>query len=284
MNGLTRLANSSTVDDVVTILERDGGVIIEDFLDADVLDEIGSELMPRLNAKPTGDNEFSGLKTRRMSALFAYSRRMADIATHPLYLPAAERIVNKPVSYWTGEYRHEMLPGLRIGATQIIQIGPGQPAQTLHRDDWVFLWRHPTSGREARLQIMIAMSEFTAANGGTVVIPGSHTWDDERIPRLDEALSTEMKPGSALIFLGSLYHGGGANRTKDQYRTGFGMGLDAGNIRQEENMYLAMPAEIVASYPEQIQRLLGWSVNASNYMGWVEIDGRMADPIELLRR
>jgi ectoine hydroxylase-related dioxygenase (phytanoyl-CoA dioxygenase family) len=42
------------------------------------------------------------------------------------------------------------------------------------------------------------------------------------------------------------------------------MGLDAGNIRQEENMYLALPREVVASYPEQIQRLLGWSVNASN--------------------
>ena len=284
MNGLTRLANISTVDDVVAILERDGGVIIENFLAADVLEEIKSDLVPHLDAKSGGNNEFSGFQTRRMSALFAYSRRMADIATHPLYLPAAERIVNQPVRYWTGEYRHEMSPGLRIGVTQIIQIGPGQPAQILHRDDWAFLWRHPTNGREARLQIMIAMSEFSAANGGTLVIPGSHRWDDERIPRPEEAISTEMKPGSALLFVGSLYHGGGANRTTDQYRTGFGMGLDAGNIRQEENMYLSMPREVVASYPEQIQRLLGWSVNASNYMGWVEIDGRMADPIELLRR
>ena len=284
MNGLSELANTSTVDDVVSMLERDGGVIIEDFLAADVLDEIKADLIPRLNAKSTGDNEFSGFQTRRMSALFAHSRRMADIATHPLYLPVAERIVNKPVRYWSGEYRHEMSPGLRIGVTQIIQIGPGQPAQMLHRDDWAFLWRHPTHGREARLQIMIAMTEFTAENGGTLVIPGSHTWDDERIPDSKEAISTEMKPGSALLFLGSLYHGGGANRTTDQFRTGFGMALDAGNIRQEENQYLALPREVVMTYPEQIQRLLGWSVNASNYMGWVEIDGRMADPIDLLRR
>ena len=68
-----------------------------------------------------------------------------------------------------------------------------------------------------------------------------------------------------------------------EYRTGLSVGLDAANIRQEENMYLALPPEVVSGYPEQIQRLLGWSVNASNYMGWLEIDGRLADPIELLR-
>ena len=280
---LTRLANTATVDDVVSVVERDGGVIIEDFLAPEVLDEIKSDLMPRLNAKSVGNNEFTGFQTRRMSALFAYTRRMADIATHPLYLPAAERIVNKPVGYWSGEYRHQMSPGLRIGATQLIQIGPGQPAQTLHRDDWAFLWRHPTCGREARLQIMIAMTEFTAENGGTLVIPGSHTWGDERVPDVEEAIATVMKPGSALIFLGSLYHAGGANLTANQYRSGLSMGLDAGNVRQEENMYLALPREVLMTYSEKIQRLLGWSVNASNYMGWIEIEGRLADPIELLR-
>jgi hypothetical protein len=40
---------------------------------------------------------------------------------------------------------------VRIGATQAIQIGPGQSAQPLHRDDTAFLWRHPTGGRSAGL-------------------------------------------------------------------------------------------------------------------------------------
>jgi ectoine hydroxylase-related dioxygenase (phytanoyl-CoA dioxygenase family) len=91
-----------------------------------------------------------------------------------------------------------------------------------------------------------------------------------------------MPAGSALIFLGSTFHGGGANRTTDEFRTAAGLALDASNMRQEENMYLALPPEVVASYPEKIQRLLGWAAGR-NHMGWVEVDGQMVDPIHLLR-
>jgi ectoine hydroxylase-related dioxygenase (phytanoyl-CoA dioxygenase family) len=91
-----------------------------------------------------------------------------------------------------------------------------------------------------------------------------------------------MQAGSALLFLGSTHHGGGTNRTADQNRTGLTMGLDSAAVRQEENMYLALSPEVVKSYPEQIRRLLGWSYMPETYMGWVELDGEMADPIRLL--
>jgi ectoine hydroxylase-related dioxygenase (phytanoyl-CoA dioxygenase family) len=58
------------------------------------------------------------------------------------------------------------------------------------------------------VQIMGAVSDFTAENGGTLVIPGSHLGDDTRASRPDEAVPTEMKAGSALIRIGSIYHGG----------------------------------------------------------------------------
>ena len=48
-------------------------------------------------------------------------------------------------------------------------------------------------------------------------------------------------------------------------------------------MYLALSPEVVKSYPEHIQQLLGWSAAQDSYMGWVEIDGQLSDPIELLR-
>ncbi len=81
--------------------------------------------------------------------------------------------------------------------------------------------------------------------------------------------------------MGSTFHAGGENSTEAEYRTAAGMALDASNVRQEENMYLSLTAREVASYPEQIQRLLGWSAGA-NHMGWVEVDGQMIDPIHLL--
>ena len=181
---------------------------------------------------------------------------------------------------WQGEERVAITPELRIGAAQAIQIWPGETAQPLHRDDGAFLWRHPTYGREARLQIMVAVSDFTADNGGTMVIPKSNHWDDERGPTVTEAKPTEMKAGSAMLFLGSTYHGGGANVSSNP-RTGISISLDCSTLRQEENVYLSMTPEEVAAYPEGVQRLLGWSAGR-NFMGWIEVDGKLIDPIELV--
>lgn len=281
MPELTHLPGTATADEVVAVIRRDGGVVVDDFLDAEQLGAIRSDLMPKVEALRPGPNRFMGANTRRLSALFAHSRRMVDIAMHPLFLGPAKELIDVPITYWGGTRVRR--PGLRIGVAQVIQIGPGEPAQELHRDDWAFMWRHADHGREARLQIMVAVSEFTAANGGTLVIPGSHRWDDDRVPQVSEAINTEMEPGAALIWLGSLYHGGGANVTDDEFRTGLTMTLDAATVRQEENMYLALSDDVVRSYPEEVQSLLGWSMASDSYMGWVEIDGHLSDPKELLR-
>lgn len=279
--GIEAVPHTSNTDEIVEILMRDGGVIVENFITDEVLRTLRSDLGPVLDqTPPAAEDSFLGQKTRRISRLFARSRAMADVATNPLYYDVAQTILCKPVRVSFGGDRVEITPDLRVGMTQAIQIWPGETAQTLHRDDTVFLWRHPTHGREARVQIMVAITDFTAANGGTLVIPGSHLWDDERMPEQHEGIPTEMKAGSALLWLGSTYHGGGANRS-DSPRTGLTMGLDAAHLRQEENMYLTLPPEVVASYPEQIQRLLGWSAGR-NFMGWIEAGGELRDPIELV--
>jgi ectoine hydroxylase-related dioxygenase (phytanoyl-CoA dioxygenase family) len=282
MTHLTRLsARDAAAEHVVAALERDGGVIVEDFLASETLDGLRRDLLPRIDCQPVGRDSFSGMRTRRLSRLFARTRHCAEIATHPLYLPVAEHFLCRPRAVWVGDERMMIAADVRIGVTQAIQIGPSQAAQPLHRDDTAFLWRHPTGGHEGRVQIICAISDFTAENGGTLVIPGSHLWDDDRKPDMSEAIATVMKAGSALIFLGSTFHAGGANSTQAEYRTAAGLALDASNVRQEENMYLSLTSREVASYPEQIQRLLGWSAG-TNHMGWVEVDGQMIDPNRLL--
>jgi hypothetical protein len=281
MSDLSRLSTTATSGDVIAILERDGGLIIEDFLAPETLEGLRRDLLPILERQSAGRDGFAGFKTRRLSALFAHTRHCAEIATHPLFLKPAEHFLCRQREVWVGERRSSLAADVRIGVTQAIQLAPGQGAQPLHRDDTVFLWRHPTNGHEGRVQIICALSDFTAENGGTLVIPGSHLWDDERKPDMSETVPTIMKAGSALIFLGSTFHAGGANTTAGEYRTAASLALDAANMRQEENMYLSLSSELVASYPEQIQRLLGWSAG-TNHMGWVEVDGQMVDPIHLL--
>src|SRR5262245_6155705 len=282
MGELTRLPGNGTLDEGIAGLERGGGVSVEDFLPPAITAELKADLLPEIEACSAGRDDFSGFRTRRMSALFAKSRRVADVVTHPLFLGAAEHFINSPVVYGSGEHVRSIRPGLRIGGTQMIQIGPREGAQPLHRDHWAVLWRYPDYGRHVRVQIMLAISDFTEENGATQVVPGSHTWSDERVADPSEAVSAAMKAGSALLLVGSTHHGGGTNRTADQYRTGLSIALDSAAVRQEENMYLALSPDVVKSYPEQIQRLLGWSYMPETYMGWVEIDGEMADPIRLL--
>jgi ectoine hydroxylase-related dioxygenase (phytanoyl-CoA dioxygenase family) len=282
MTGLTHLPGSASLEAVVSTMERDGGVIVEDFVSPGVIDELKTDLLPGIGARSTGRDDFTGTKTRRMSALFAKSRRVADLVVHPLLLGAAEHFVNVPVVYGSGDAALTVRPGLRIGGSQLIQIGPGQGAQPLHRDHWAMLWRYPDYGRQVRVQIMLAISDFTEANGATRVVPGSHLWNEDRMAAEGETVPAEMKSGSALLFLGSTHHGGGTNRTTGEYRTGLTLGLDCAALRQEENAYLTLDADVVRSYPEQIQRLLGWSYTPDTFMGWVEIDGEMADPNRLL--
>nr|WP_238592569.1 phytanoyl-CoA dioxygenase family protein [Rhodococcus sp. YH3-3] len=205
---------------------------------------------------------------------------MPEIALHPLYYGAAKKILQVPLSVWVGDDQIEITPDIQIGVTQAIEIHPGQGAQRLHRDDTSFLWRHPDYGREGRLQIMVAVSDFTAENGGTLVIPGSHRWDDQRGPKQAEAAPTVMRAGAALIWTGSTYHGGG-NNSSEAPRTGLTMAFDLACLRQEENQYLSIPREKLLDLSEEVQRLLGWGSGA-NLMGYVERGGQMIDAHVLL--
>ncbi|WP_009480710.1 phytanoyl-CoA dioxygenase family protein [Rhodococcus sp. JVH1] len=256
MAALQTVPNDTLVEHIIEIVDREGGVIVENFIDDETLAGLWDDLGPDLDKTPGGADEYLGKKTRRISSLFARSNHMETVVTQPSYLQTARALMQKPVKVYLDEWM-DITPTIQISISQAIQIHPGQGKQPLHRDDAIHLRRHP--GPHSRVQLMLAMSEFTEENGGTMVIPASHHWDDERTPLESEATPTVMAAGSALIWVGGVYHGGGHNRS-DQPRTGLTIGLDLGNLRQEENQYLAIPREKVLEYSEEVQRLLGYDV------------------------
>lgn len=278
---LSTVGSDASVEQVVEIIRRDGGVIISDFVSPATLKSLTEELDTCLKATPCGvDPYFAGTQTRRVARIIGRSDTAVDVALNPLFIGAARQILQTPTHVWVGSDRMEIAPDIQLSITQAIQIGPGQGLQPLHRDDATSLWRHPQYGREARLQMMLAISDFTEENGATRVIPGSHLWDDERMPTQEETVAAQMKAGSVLLWMGSVYHGGGAN-TSDAPRTGLTMAYDLAFLRLEENHFLSIPIERVRQLPAEMQRLLGWSAS-STLLGWVEIDGQMRDPQELL--
>jgi ectoine hydroxylase-related dioxygenase (phytanoyl-CoA dioxygenase family) len=108
---------------------------------------------------------------------------------------------------------------------------------------------------------MWAITEFTRDNGATRLIPGSHLRDRSPNPaeRYDGVIAAEMPRGSVLVYSGSLWHKGGANKT-DRRRVGVAMNYCAGFIRQQENQQLGIPREIAAGFSPRLRELAGYSV------------------------
>ncbi len=145
-----------------------------------------------------GPDDFSGHRTRRTGSMIARSPSFRPLAKHPLVLGTLDQVLGDHATSY------------QLHLTQVIDIGPGEPGQLVHRDQWAFDFFPFPSGYEVECHVMWAMTDFTEANGATRVIPGSHKWEDKLRPQYEETVPAEMPKGSVFFYVGSVYHGGGA--------------------------------------------------------------------------
>ncbi len=270
MPSLQRVKGGETgPGEVSEILSRDGAVIVEGAVDPNMLavlnddldgfvDELGVGLR-----NPTHDRmvEFFGGSTVRFDGLPAKSSGFVDVLQLPLLQGVAD-IVLKP-----------QCEDYLLNTAQLIEIQPGETAQRIHRDEdaWPQV---PGDKPQLEVEAMFALTDFTLANGATQVVLGSHRWDSDREPTADEITYAEMPAGSALIYLGSTLHGGGANSTSDQRRRGMFLGFVVGWLRTEENMFLTVPLEAAKTMPVRVQELLGYKAHGP--IGVVDVGSPMA--------
>src|SRR5262249_40417444 len=150
-----------TVEAVEAALRAAGCAVVERLVPDELVDGIESELAPYLAATEPGGDEFTGYRTRRTGALLARSRGFRDVAAHPLALAVLDRVLGDHATTY------------QLHLTQVIEIGPGEPAQYVHRDQWAFDFFSFPAGFEVECHTMWAMNDFTEENGATRVIPGS---------------------------------------------------------------------------------------------------------------
>ena len=243
---LTRLdAGSADAADLVDHLDRDGGVILENALGEGQVDAILSELEPFIEGTAPFDDEFVGRHTTRTGALVARSKTVREAVTHPRILDVGDRFLTRYASNY------------QLNLTQIMRILPGERAQALHRDR--YLWsRFLPREVEPMLNGMWALTDFTEESGATRIIPGSQAWDWEREGRAEESIPAEMPRGSMLLYTGSVLHGGGANRSA-RPRVGLNITYLLAWLRQEENQYLSCPPEVARTLEPRLQALLGYT-------------------------
>ena len=279
MPELTRVGLDTGAEAISDVLEEQGAVLVEGLLEPDVVDAINAEIDADMEAADPGMAHinpaigwFFGDRTKHLSSVTAISPTFAtQVLVHPLFGALCDRVLGPSCA------RHQ------LNLAHVINRGGGSEAQIFHRDEDV--WIHmPVERPELEVASMIALVDFTRGNGATMVVPGSHRWEDrQRQPEPDEIAHAEMSAGSAVVYLGSTIHAGGANTTEDVWRRGGHLSYCLGWLRTEENNYLGTPPEVAARYPREVQELLGYAVHdaiedAGGYLGVVGL----RDPVDLL--
>lgn len=254
---LQAVSADTPVAEILAIVARDGGVIIKNFLSRDQIDRFNAEVEPAMRALAPGskhDNEliaaFHGSNTKRLTNLITLSPTFrAEIIEHDLVHALCDAtFLEESGSYW-------------MTTSQVIEIGPGNDAQFLHRDleNWYpFVGLGPT-GPEACVNFLIAFTDFTEENGATRVIPGSNHWNDfEDRGTPEDTIPAEMQAGDALFFSGKTVHGGGANRTANEYRRAVAFALNPGFLTGEEAYPFLVDRDLAKTLSPRVQRLIGF--------------------------
>lgn len=265
---------------VFDAIDRDGAVIVEYALDTSIMDGIESEMQPYIDTTPHG---LHGLEnSRRVGALVARSRSSHYAISHPTVLDVCERVLGKQARMGNEVQVIQSPRGQgkypwRLGLTQVIDVGPGQPRQPVHRGNG--LWVHNLAGHhiDPQIETMWALNDFTEENGATHVVIGSHRWPDVVNPSENQTMTwyqksdfhtvqAVMPKGSVLIWTGWTVHGAGANNSQSR-RLGMNVDYSLSFLSQEENQFLACPPNLAKGLPREMQRLIGYSqpAGALNY-------------------
>jgi ectoine hydroxylase-related dioxygenase (phytanoyl-CoA dioxygenase family) len=226
-------------------IARDGYTILERVIEPDVVDALAADLVRlerALDVRPA-DNDFEGRRTVRVYNLLAHGPLYERIPVHPAVLPLVEAVLD---------------PGCLVSSLSSIAIDPGETAQPIHADDQLIPLPKPHVATVCNT--MWALTDFTEENGATRVVPGSHLRDHSPVyGRRYDSVPAEMPRGSVLVWHGSLWHGGGANRSGVR-RVGIAMNYCAGWIRQQENQQLGIPREVARRFPPRLRELVGYGV------------------------
>lgn len=254
---IPRLSATDDPEKIIQVLRQSGALIIESLLPGGQVLELNRELDKPLEAINSGSKhnvgkirDFHGSNTKRLTNVTTHSKIFRhQVIENELVHAVAERVFHQDSgTYW-------------MGAAQVIQIGPGNKSQVLHRDQGqypIFNLLGPRAP-EATLNFLIALTDFTEENGATRVIPGSHLWEDySEVGSHDQTLPATMKAGDAILMSGKTVHGGGANTTTDEHRRGLAFTLQCSYLTPEEANPFIIGIETINQLSPRAQRILGF--------------------------
>ncbi len=232
------------VDTTVAKVRKEGFAILPGFLDPALLEDVRQRMAPIFEM--TGERDasrggrYSGMQAVHVHNLFAKTDAVDQIAIDPRLLHIIEGVLG---------------PQFQLSVATAMCPDPGVDPQGLHQDDGHYPLPRPRPPFIANT--LIALDDFSEANGATRLVPGSHLSADA-VDQDADVTFAEMPAGSLLLFDGALWHAGGGNRTRNQRRRSINLNFNLSWLRQQENQYVGIPRERWLAMPEKLQRLLGF--------------------------
>ena len=241
---------------VVGTIREQGYAVVENFLREDTIAKIRAAFN---NDVPITEMRAIGTKTGRTwraHNLLAKTRAADSVFLDPRLRAIVDGVI--------GRYN-------QINVTTLFNTLPGETKQFLHQDDG--LWPIPRPHPPFLCNALFAFDDFTRDNGATHLVPFSHTWT-KPVDQSVESIQIEMQSGGVVLWEGGVWHAGGANITEDQERMGLFISHQVSYLRPQEIQLLSVPADVVRTMPQKLQRLVGYHTFG------LGVDGR--DPIDVL--
>jgi ectoine hydroxylase-related dioxygenase (phytanoyl-CoA dioxygenase family) len=244
----------ATGADAADAIAEHGCAIVGGVLDRRTCAELDQAVTALEAGHPLGRNVFEGERSHRLYSLIARGRPFEHLAEHPVATEVLDRLLQ---------------PNWLLSNCQSIRLHPGETHQPWHTDDVFYLVPRPRSA-PLGISTIWAISDFTAENGATEVLPRGHRWGEDHPddhPDAEVAVA-EMPAGSVLIFDAALWHRGGANHTQgtrlcltNQYCQPW--------LRPQESQLLIAPPAIAAGMSDRVRSMLGYSIHPP-FVGQVE--------------
>ncbi|MBW4050504.1 MAG: phytanoyl-CoA dioxygenase family protein [Proteobacteria bacterium] len=235
------------------LLRSKGYVIFDRLLSEELVDRVCAELEPWFRQTPHCQGDFYGWATTRLGSVLLKSPSSHGLVLHPLLLSLMNQVLGPHCDWY------------QLNLSQAVRLHPGQRQQVPHRDEE--MWHCQKNGIEYLVNVMWALSEFTEENGATLLWPRSHY---QRLSReLDSAGAAigAMPRGSALVYLGSVTHCAGANRSPHP-RTGLIFSYSLGWLKPYENPFLSYPPPVAKGFPPALRDLIGYRIHRPNLGGY----------------
>ena len=236
-------------------LLTDGYTVIKNAASPSLVKDMAADLDPYFSSCPNSQGYFYGKHTVRFSGLFAKSQTSQRLAMDPGIHALLDHVLGPNCDRY------------QLNLTQAIEIQPGGEMQPPHKDDDMFPIEK--SGVDFMVNVMWPLTRFSAANGATCIWPATHRQNlsEKDLPNLGAPDAAEAEPGDAIVWLGAVLHAGGANTT-NEVRRGVVISYSLGWLRQAENSYLTYSRDELATFPRELQELLGFVAHRPN-LGWV---------------